>query len=229
MSMRQSKPNCISVILVTLITVCMGACGSVSELKDSKKDWNSGDYAAIAAQDIRCKPSEEGCNQLYLLKGDACFRLAKLGREPQKHYQCAAVNLSAGIQATQQWQMTNFNLNRPQTFENLCEARRSWRDLESGTTAEAINRQLLAGAEAFLAAEPGNLAAIYFLNNARYAALQSCLVHTEACPSLCQDLTAIGRSLQEAVPRAQGSNYEANFRELSKEISKEQTMLSGCQ
>ena len=202
MSMRQSKPNCISVILVTLITVCMGACGSVSELKDSKKDWNSGDYAAIAAQDIRCKPSEEGCNQLYLLKGDACFRLAK---------------------------MTNFNLNRPQTFENLCEARRSWRDLESGTTAEAINRQLLAGAEAFLAAEPGNLAAIYFLNNARYAALQSCLVHTEACPSLCQDLTAIGRSLQEAVPRAQGSNYEANFRELSKEISKEQTMLSGCQ
>lgn len=205
-----------------------GCCSIPYELGKAKEHWNRQDFRWLAEQQICCAASDDGCNQLYLLKGDACFRLAKQGQEPRKHYPCAAANLEAGAKNTRQWQMETFNLNRPQTYENLCESYRNWRDLEKGGTADEVNRLLVSNAQQFLTLEPGNLAAIYLLNNGDYAGLHACLLHPEACPSLCRDLTMIVQDLEQALPRARASKYEANYQQLLREVSKDQQLLPNC-
>lgn len=196
------------------------AC-TTSQLSSFKKHWNKQEFSWIGEQKISCAASDEGCNQLHLIKGDACYRLAKQGQAPLQKYECAAVELANGIEQTQQWQLEFFKLNRPQTYENLCEALRNWRDMEKGNRADEINKELLNTAQKFLAVEPENLAAIYFLGNARYAQLHTCLLHPEKCPSLCNDLTSIMRDLNQNTLRAKGTNYEPNYSVLIKEISKE--------
>ena len=111
------------------------ACGTVGQLNKTKKHWHKQDYQWIAEQEISCKPSEQGCNQLHLLKGDACFRLAKQDVDPPTHYPCSAKHLALGIEQTREWQLKDLDLNRAQTYENLCESLRQWQDLERGQRA----------------------------------------------------------------------------------------------
>jgi hypothetical protein len=93
---------------------------TLKPLKEAKELAAQADYQALATIEIKCKASCEGCNQLHLLKGDACYRLAKAGTAPEKHYACAASHLAKGIEMTQFWQMETFDLNRQQTYTNLC-------------------------------------------------------------------------------------------------------------
>jgi hypothetical protein len=209
--------------LVAFLLV-LTACGTTSQLSQFKKHWDKQEFSWIAEQKVTCTASDEGCNQLHLIKGDACYRLAKQGQASVQNYDCAATHLGLGIEQTQQWQMEKFNLNRPQTYENLCEALRDWRDLEKGSKAEQINQGLLNTAQGFLVAEPGNLAAVYFLENARYAKLGPCLLHPERCPSLCNDLTFILGDLSPNASRSKGTKYEPNYEVLIKEITKEKEL-----
>jgi hypothetical protein len=205
-------------LLLTLILVSGCCTGTVRELGKAKEHAKSGDFAWIAAQDVKCKETCEGCNQLHLLKGDACYQLAKQGQEPLKQYPCAAQHLETGISMTKQWQMESFNLNRPQTYVNLCESLRNWRDLLAGAEADAINERLLKNAQAFLAGEPGNPCGIYFETNARYAKLRPCLLHPEQCPTVCAELKAMLSSLDDGLSKAAGAQCEPNLQEMKNEV-----------
>lgn len=211
------------VLVVFFLALTVFAC-TTTRLSQFKKHWNKQEFSWIAEQKVSCTASDEGCNQLHLIKGDACYRLAKQGQASIQYYDCAATHLGIGIEQTRQWQMEGFNLNRPQTYENLCEALRNWRDLEKGSKADQINQGLLNTAQGFLAAEPGNLAAVYFLENAQYAMLGPCLLHPERCPSLCNDLTSILGDISRNVSRSKGTRYGSSYEVLIKEITKEKEL-----
>ncbi|MBI4596735.1 MAG: hypothetical protein HY730_10250, partial [Candidatus Tectomicrobia bacterium] len=106
-----------------------------SQLSQFKKHYDSQEYTWIAEQEVSCSPSEEGCNQLHLIKGNACYELATHGQSPLRYFECSATHLEMGIDQTRQWQLEKFNLNRPQNHENLGESLRRWRDLEKGAKA----------------------------------------------------------------------------------------------
>jgi hypothetical protein len=205
-------------VLMAVFSFLAGGCGSFSTVKslDKTKDLSGkGDYASVARLKIDCDASCDGCNQLHLLKGDACYRLAKNGQEPMKQYQCAATELTEGIQMTSQWQ----NLNRPRTYTNLCEALRNLRDLSSGQQADGINDQLLKTTQSFLSAEQGNACGVYFQTNAQFAKKRNCLLHPEQCPAVCSDLNAMLQSLADASTRAGGIGCEAELQQMTKDVN----------
>ena len=226
MSRRVQNRFALTVLLVFVFL--LAACGTVGQLNKTKKHWQAQDYQWIAGQEISCKPSEEGCNQLHLLKGDACFRLAKQDVEPLAHYQCSAKHLNLGIQQTSDWQLKELDLNRAQTYENLCESLRQWQDLERGQRARQVAGLLLQTAEEFLAAEPGNLAAIYFLSSARYTMLQPELLDPSDPQTLCRQLKGILEAVEANEPRAQGTRYGANYNRLRLDVSGARQAVPGC-
>jgi hypothetical protein len=217
----------ISTVLI-IVSFLLQGCETLSQLGKTKDHWADNDYEWIAKQDISCKVSDEGCNQLHLMKGDACYRLAKDGKDVTKNYQCAVTELETGIAQTKEWKLDSLDLSRAQSYENLCEAIRNLEDLETGLRAEEMSIKLLDTTRAFLAVEPGNLAGIYFLNSARYTLLRGCLIHPENCPGLCENLQAIEGQLNEAMPRAKGTNYRDNFHRLQRDIEGAKRSLSGC-
>jgi hypothetical protein len=195
-------------LLLVLAVGLSGCCafntykplGKAKELADGQA------YAELAAMEVDCNPSCEGCNQLYLLKGDACYRQAKADIEPERHYACAVSALKKGIQLTDRWEMADFNLNRPQTYINLGESLRNLRDFRTGGEADAVNEELVTVSRAFLDAEPGNPCAIYFAQDARYTKLNRCLLRPEDCPDLCAQLEQMAKRLRQGLDAAAGSD-----------------------
>jgi hypothetical protein len=214
-----------SLFLVAALLV--GGC-AIKQLSDVKKSWANKDFEWIAAQQISCDASDDGCNQLHLIKGDACYRLAKDGKESKAHYACAMDELETGIVQTKEWKTDGLDLNRAQTYENLCESIRNLQDLETGAQAEDLTKKLVNASQAFLAAEPSNLGAIYFLNSARYAMLGKCVIHPERCPSLCENLAAIEEELAQVMPKAEVSKYMNNYHRLQSDV-KGAKRPAGCQ
>jgi hypothetical protein len=198
-------------------------------LEKTKKHWSDGDFAWIAEQEVTCQASEEGCNQLHLLKGDACFRLAKQGVDARTSYECAATHLEIGIQQTTNWQLGDLDLNRAQTYENLCEALRQWQDMERGDGANRITQRLLNTAQEFLTVEPENLAAIYFLSSAQFTTLRRELLHPDDSRALCGKLNEILQALDKAMPRAQGTRYEATYYRLRSDVVGAKQTVAGCE
>ncbi|MFY9269852.1 MAG: hypothetical protein WAO55_08925 [Candidatus Manganitrophaceae bacterium] len=217
-------------LILVVVLVWSGCAGprSLSQLKEMKKDWKEGDYASVAAEKVLCKPSIDGCNQLHLMKGDACFRMAKQGVEPRRHYQCAADHLEEGIHQTREWRLEGLDLNRPQTYENLSESLRQWQDMEKGAEADLLTERLLKTSEAFLQAEPGNPAGIYFQASARLTLLHKALLHPERSPGLCKELNDALNPLLAALPRVGGTRYEPNYHRLRLDIQGAKQAVPGC-
>ena len=130
--MRHARRRSATVLLVAILA----ACGGIYQLKQFKDHSARSDWAWVAQQPVTCAASSDGCNQLHLIKGDACYRLAKQGAEPRAHYQCAADELETGIAQTKVWRESGLDLNRAQTYENLCESLRNLQDMERGAAAE---------------------------------------------------------------------------------------------
>lgn len=216
------------VVASVLALALLSGCGTVSQLSSVKEHWGKEDYDWIAKQEITCKAADDGCNQLHLIQGDACYRLAKADRDAKMHYACAVNHLETGIAQTKDWKLEGLDLNRAQSYENLCESVRNLQDLESGAAADELTKKLVNTSQALLTAEPGNLAGIYFLNSARYTMLRSCLIHPENCPSLCANLQAIEKEVEQVMDRAEVSKYMGNFHRLHADIEGGKRTVQGC-
>ncbi len=214
-------------ILVVAALFLLSCSHSVVSLKKAKKHWSQNDLEWLAGMEVECKPSDEGCNQLHLIKGDACYRLAKAGKSPLEHFECAAAHLERGIRETRQWRLEDLDLNRAQTYENLCESLRELQFMKKGGESEEVTRKLRLAAEEFLASEPGSVAAVYFLNIARLVELEDCLNRPASCPGLCREIEAMISDLEDALPKAQGTRYERNVQHLYRQVLTEQG-LAGC-
>ncbi|GEM_PF-3480479 len=205
------------------------ACNpALKGLKTAKADFEKQDYAALAATDISCESSDKGCNQLHLIKGDACFRLSKKGVDPAKHYACAVTHLETGIAQTRDWQMKDLNLNRAQTYENLLESIRLLQDTKKGAAARQLTEKLVNTAQAFLRIEPGHLGGIYFLNSGAYTLLRSELLRQSNPQKLCVDLNRILQSLKNNEPGTSGTKYAPNYERLRLDVNAAKGTVTGC-
>lgn len=215
--------------LLFLVLFLLYGCGTMGQLDDAKKHWAKKDYDWIAKQEVTCGASDDGCNQLHLIKGDACYQLAKSGKDAKTNYECAMTQLGTGVEQTGDWKIDDLNLNRAQTYENLCESIRNLQDLSAGAAAEELTKKLVVASQGFLSAEPGNLAGIYFLNSARYTLLRRCLINPERCPGLCENLNAIQNEIEPVMSKAEVSRYMDNYHRLKSDIAGAKRSVAGCQ
>ncbi len=224
--MRSHRFIFIQGLLACLAIVGVGC--STKQLDTLKQKSNAGDYVSVAQESVSCEEVDDVCGQAHLIKGDACFRLAKQQNDPEKHYDCAATELDKGIRYTKTWEQGGAHLNRPQTYANLCESLRASQDMMSGARADQLTQRLLDASQRFLAAEPGNPAAVYYNTSARYTQLRPEILHPRNPQGLCRDLNGLVSALDTASPRAQGTDYQANFARLQSDINGVKRTIAGC-
>ncbi len=230
MNKRVLRAAILLVACAALLSACCWINPTTCNLKEFKTHAATGDNAWLAKRKVTCKQEQEGCNQLHLIKGDACLQLAKQKQDEMKHYSCAASELRTGIDFTKDWQLGTLNLNRGQTYENLCEALRGWQDKESGAKADDLARKLLASARELRAFAPARVGAVFFENSARYTLLHACLIDPAACPSICSDLKTISKDLGDHETQAeQDARYRKPYRQLQENVQRSRNSLPGCQ
>ena len=135
--------NSLKVLSLLLIIFILPACLTLRGLDKAKKNYNDGKYSAVTKIEIDCKKKDAGCNQLYLLKGNACYKLAKEGKGNTKgFYFCASANLETGINMTTSWEGND----RAQNYTNLSDSLKELQDLNSGEAASNATEKLYAAA-----------------------------------------------------------------------------------
>jgi hypothetical protein len=218
-----------SIGIVLLIIAFVSCLCTIKQLSSFKQQWHAKNYQWISQQEISCEKEKQGCNQLHLIKGDACYRLAKAGIEPEKNYQLAAKHLWLGIQMTEQWEMKKIDLDRSQTFINLCESFRLLQDLQAGEQASETGQNFLQVSELFFQQEPENPAAVFFFNKARFRQIQSDINRGENSQVICEKLNAMLSAIAQVLPQAQGSQYEEHLLLLRADILTTKASLEGCE
>lgn len=219
--------------LLLVLVVLLAGCGTPKQVKQFKEAAAAGQYQELAEREVTCKPKAAGCNQLHLIKGDACFRMAKQGVNPEQHYNCAVKHLDMGIKQTKKWELGELNLDRAQTYENLVESLRNLQDLQRGGQARATGAQFLKIAETFEREEPKHFGAIYFAAKARMRELQPQLLRitTENRSPLCRRLKTIRAPVARVLadpPAENWSRYEQNYRRLDRELTLAQRLVPNC-
>jgi hypothetical protein len=213
--------------LVVLLCVSLCACAT-RQLSTFKEKQKTGDYTGIAQQTVKCESVDDVCGQLHLIKGDACFRLAMQNSDAVQYYACAVTELDKGIQYTKTWQQGDAQLNRLQTYANLCESLRAWQDRERGVEAERLTQRLLDVSKRFLVAEPGHPAAVYYNASARYTLLRPELLHPQDAPRLCRQLNELTDLLAAALPRSSSIDYKPHIMRLQSDIEGAKRTIAGC-
>jgi hypothetical protein len=147
------------------------------QLRQFRAHAARGDHEWIAAQTITCPTPSNGCAQLYLVKGDACFHLAKTGRNPAVNFTCAADELSQGIALKPSWEAAGVQLAYQ---EDLCESLISLQALQTGETAKQTRGRLMDAAKALYQLAPESVPAVYYLAGARLGQMEIMLVNISA-------------------------------------------------
>jgi len=123
-----------------------------------------GDHEWIAAQAIACQRASDTCGQLHLLKGEACFRLAMMGKKPDINFNCSADELQKGLALKSSWQ----DAGVPLLFQEYrCESLLRLQDLQSGKVAQQTRDRLMEAAKALYQMAPESIPAVYYLSSTR--------------------------------------------------------------
>lgn len=131
-----------------------------------------GDHEWIAAQAIACQRASDACGQLHLLKGEACFRLAMMGKKPTVNFTCSADELQKGLALKSSWQ----DAGAPLVFqEYLCESLLRLQDLQSDEVAQQTRDRLMEAAKALYQLAPESIPAAYYLSSARLIQIEPML------------------------------------------------------
>lgn len=217
-----------------------GCSATVKQLKGFKEHSAAQQYSWIADQEVKCEAKKAGCNQLHLIMGDACFNLAKQATakaDKIQLYRRAADELATGIAQTSKWESGKLNLDRSQTYENLCESLRNLQDLQEGEAARAVGERLLETAETFFNLAPQSLAATYFFSKARFRKIQPALLEvTEAnSAQICTQLNSLQKMLDASMQRAKAASdplwarYEQPYFVHLGELKLAKKTIAGCQ
>ncbi len=177
---KRGQPALAACLALMLI---FSGCVSL-QLRQFQQHAARGDHEWIAAQTITCGRSSDGCGQLHLNKGDACFRLAKMGREPAVNFACAADELEIGLSLNLSWDAAGVQL---QYREKLCESLRRLQGDPSGKTAEQTPSRFLDAAKALYQLAPESVPAVYYLASARLMEIEPLLgdIHAAIRVPIC--------------------------------------------
>ena len=184
-----------------LIFILVAAGCAAMQLDTFRKRAARGDHDWIAAQSVVCEKDSDECGQLHLIKGDACFRLAKAGTATAANYACAADELARGLTLNCRW---NDPAVRRQFQESLCESLANLLDMQSGDTAALTRDRFTDAAKALYQLAPESVPAVYYLARARLRQVQSMLAAPDlasrvpACNRLKRSLTGILSMMEKA-------------------------------
>jgi len=210
------------IICIVALTCLLAGCTAM-QLSEFKKRAADGDYAWVAAQTITCRKASDRCGQLHLIKGDACFRLAKAGTAPEVNFNCAADELSMGLKLRPSWSDA---ATHRQFQENLCESLRNLANPEDrNPSGPAINRLMEAAVKLYRLA-PESVPAVFYIEDARLKSIQANLPELDAASRIpaCNRLKrSVNRVLatMEAAERdtlPDWHRFARNFQRLSYEL-----------
>jgi hypothetical protein len=212
----------LAIILSLMMIVVISGCAA-RQLSSFKQHAAANDYQWIAAQTVGCEKTSDACGQLHLIRGDACFRLAKQGMNTKDSYACAADELEKGLAVNRTW--ADAAVHR-QFQENLCESLRNLQDLQSGEAAAQTLNRFVAAAEGLYQLAPDSVPAVYYLAKARLRQEQPMLVDIDAatrvpvCNRLKRAVTSV-LSMIEAAKRKtlpEWDRFADNYQQLSFEL-----------
>lgn len=157
-------PLALGLMLIIVVTGC-----STIQLDTFRKRASDGDHGWIADQTVTCEEASAVCGQLHLIKGDACFRLAKAGTAAVDNYACAADELTLGVALNPSWE--DAAIHR-QFQENICDSLQNLQARQSGDAARETLARLMDAAEALYRLAPKSVPAVYYLAKARLEQVQ---------------------------------------------------------
>jgi len=208
-------------VIVVIIALVVGCAPTIRELADFKRAADAGDYTTLAGRGVTCAPSDRGCHQVHLIKGDACFQLAT-GGDPGR-WDCAIQHLALGIDMTGG---TTTEVGSTQRYyENLLEALRQRRDTaRSHAEAAPFTAQLETRAQAFHQAFPKAPGGYYYLASAK---LTRALDTADTAPNAsCRTLNDLQSLLTQAP--AEHGRYAVNLQRIEADIRGAKSTVRGC-
>lgn len=213
------------------LALLAASCGAIkhtidpetAQLERFKELGAARHYAAIADQEVRCTEVDGICRQLHLIKGDACFELARGGDAAMARYECAILELEAGLDEDL-GQETALGSNR-RFAEKLLEALRERRDLSASAAESApYAARLVQNARVFRTVYPDQAAGYYYEAGGRYGQLLDRIAAGTNGATLCGELEAILALLRVGTPPE--GRYSANFERITRDV--EDTRQTEC-
>lgn len=198
-ALKRRQPPLAACLALSFI---FSGCASL-QLSQFQNHAARGDHEWIAAQTIACTRPSDGCGQLHLTKGDACFQLAQMGREPAVNFACAADELEKGLALKPSWNADGVQL---QYREKLCESLRRLQGGQSGKAAEETPDRLLNAAKALYQLAPESVPAVYYLASARLMGIKPMLGDIDAATRvpICIRLKRTVNRVLEVMETARG-------------------------
>lgn len=216
-SHKSCKYRLSAIAVIGILFFVLAGCLSIPAKVDKfKKLHHGGRFEELTAMDVSCDADAEGCNQLHLIKGDACFRLAKTSTDMgirRSNLNCAAGELTMGIELTKAWE--DISIDRTRVYENACEAARLCADFGDRARFEAL---LAANAERFRNFAPDHPGAIFYSARAEFFTLTQ-------SQNPCNGLRTLRARVDAALRRFQtDSRYRVPYQSLNSTIVVEQRM-----
>ena len=221
------------VAFLIVILLLAASCSQYKLLKSFKQHHKEGDYAWIANQSFECNKSNETCGQFHLIKGNACYHMAKQS-DSLRYYECAVHHLENGINMTSEW--TNAN-ERDQYYENLCESLRNLQDMQKDAKGNATLVKFVEWAEKYLVTAEKEYEPVFFYAKAKLRSMEPGLLIVDDdtrktfCDSLQDVRSLVARTIKrgEADPDSEmWSSQKPYFNELTTDLDL-MAKAAGCQ
>jgi hypothetical protein len=197
---------------------------AAAQLERFKELGAAHQYVAIAGEELRCDEASEVCRQLHLIKGDACFELARRDDAAVARYDCAIAELTTALDRGPA-HATPFSVSRA-FAEKLLEALRERRDLSASTSESRVYKvRLVQEARAFRAAYPEEPAGYYFEASGLYGRVLDEIAKAGGDTATCSDLEAALELLAASLPAP--GRYAVNFERLRQDV--QSTRLAECE
>jgi hypothetical protein len=202
----------LAILSLCLLTACPAPM--VSQLDRMK----SGSPAANAKEAVTCTDATDACVQLHLLKGDACFTLARdtTSSSPARRqdYACAADELGQGIASPQTFpksvgSLQDYARKRLEALRGLIDTRRAGDPSGAPELAQA--------ATTFRSQFASDPAGPFYLASAELTQAQDSFLRTGDKTALCAALTPIEALRKQGAANPQ--DLEPNYRELAASLA----------
>lgn len=205
----------VSAAVIAFLAGCSAT--AVKQLDDFKELADKKQYSAIAREDVDCIAQDPGCDQLHLIHGMACYRLAKESAKPSgKDYECAISDLRRGLDLSADKKASD---ELKPYSQALLESIRERQDMSSSWDESAPYTRLLKTESAlFRNSYPGAPDGYYYGATAALAEANRLLVQNTAPDTACE---LLNQAKQLVVRGAQNpGEYIANFEQTGRQINR---------